>query len=111
MATDKTSELDDHRKMLTLSKQLSDFQITNLKAWPQIAFNDVKNSTVDYSFIDKDEMFYAGKVIFRIALLEEPNKEEIIKRSNHLADWTRILFWTDTQVEVFVNEQRINSSL
>ena len=111
MATDKITELDDHRKMLTLSKQLSEFQITNLKTWPQIAFDNVLNSTVDYSFIDKDEMFYAGKVIFRVNLSNEPSKEEIIKRSNYLADWTRILFWTDIQVEVFVNEQRINGSL
>ena len=99
--------LDDHRKMLTVSKHLSDFQLQNLKKWAFIAFDNVDNSLVDYSFIDGEDQFYAGRVIFKIKLEEDISTEEKFKRSTFLADWTRVLFWTDTKIEVFVNDKRI----
>jgi hypothetical protein len=99
--------LDDHRKMLTVSKHLSDFQLQNLKKWAFIAFDNVDNSLVDYSFIDSEDQFYAGRVIFKIKLEEDISTEEKFKRSTFLADWTRVLFWTDTKIEVFVNDKRI----
>jgi hypothetical protein len=99
--------LDDHRKMLTVSKHLSDFQLQNLKKWAFVAFDNVDNSMVDYSFIDGEDQFYAGRVIFRINLESDITTDEKIKRSTFLADWTRVLFWTDTKVEVFVNDKRI----
>ena len=111
MSTDQTTQLDDHRKMLTLSKQLSSFQLENLKGWPFVVFPDIKKSEVEYSFIDNEEMFYAGEVIFKVELDSELNKEEILKRSTFLSDWTKVLFWTDTKVEVHVNGKRINDNI
>lgn len=99
--------LDDHRKMLTVSKHLSDFQLQNLKKWAFIAFDSVDKSSVDYSFIDGEDQFYAGRVVFKINLGKDISLEEKIKRSTFLADWTRVLFWTDTKIEVFVNDKRI----
>ena len=99
--------LDDHRKMLTVSKHLSDFQLQNLKKWAFIVFDDVDNSMVEYSFIDGEDQFYAGRVIFKVNLEKDILPEEKIKRSTFLADWTRVLFWTDTKIEVFVNDKRI----
>ena len=109
MSTDQTTQLDDHRKMLTISKQLSNFQIENLKGWPFVAFSDIKKSEIEYNFIDNQEMFYAGEVIFKIELNNNLDGEEILKRSTALSNWTRVLFWTDTKVEVYVNEQRISN--
>jgi hypothetical protein len=107
MVDNSETVLDDHRKMLTVSKNLSTFQLDNLKKWAFIAFDNVDNNTVSYSFIDGEDQFYAGRVVFKINLETDIDKEEKFKRSTFLADWTRVLFWTDTKVEVYVNDKRI----
>lgn len=109
--SDSTNQLDDHRRMLALSKQLSSFQLENLKGWPFIVFSNIKKSEVEYSFIDDQDMFYAGKVVFKVDLDGVSNKEDTLKRSNFLSDWTKVLFWTDTKVEVYVNGERIGNSV
>jgi hypothetical protein len=111
MSTEQETKLDDHRKMLTLSKQLSDFQLENLKAWPFVVLPDISQSFVDYNFIDEQDLFYAGKVIFKITMDNKLEEQDLLTRCTFLADWTRILFWTDTQVEVFVNGKRVGHSI
>lgn len=110
MSNNKT-QLDDHRNMLTISKQLSSFQLENLKGWPFVVFPNVKKNEIDYNFIDDQDMFYAGKVVFKVEIEQPMDKEEIERRSVFLSDWTRVLFWTDTKVEVFVNGERIDYKL
>ena len=107
MTTRNETILDDHRKMLTLSKQLSDFQLENLQKWPFIVFDGIKKNTVEYNFIDENDMFYAGIVTFNLEsdIVEESHIKD---HGRFLVDWAKILFWTDTQIEVTLNGKRIN---
>lgn len=111
MDSNPESILDDHRKMLTLSKSLSDFQINNLQKWPLVAFNNVKDSSVQYNFLDQEDVFYAGEVFYKITVDSEVIDDEVKKRALALINWTKALFWNDTNVEVDINGERINGSV
>ena len=87
-----------------MTGNLSDFQLTNLKTWPFIVFDDVEKVEVNYDFsqIVKDERgeevsgIGAGKVVFNLSTKQIPKPEQIDK----LKEWTKFLFWKDTKVEV-----------
>lgn len=109
MSDNQNTILDDHRSMLTISKSLSDFQLENLQKWPFVLFQDILESSIEYNFLDEEGLFFAGKIKFNLKLLmEQSNKKEIMEKANFLSSWVKILFWTDTQVEVFINDERIN---
>ena len=44
--------IDDHRQALMLSGNLSDWHLNNLKTWPRIVFDNVKDFTLVYDFTD-----------------------------------------------------------
>jgi len=98
----KNSIVDDHRNMLSLSKNLSDFQKENLKTWPFIFFSNVDEAKVEWNFIDNSHNFFAGSVTFDIKLKEEVSGEEFQLGVDRLAISTKMLFWSET--EVFVNK-------
>ena len=97
--------IDDHRQALMLSGNLSDWHINNLKAWPKIVFDDVKDFDLVYDFTeeaeDKDKkVLCAGKVIYNLRFEKEPEytKEELYKRLEDLKTWVKVMFWKDTKV-------------
>jgi len=105
------SIIDDHRNMLILSGNLSSFHIDNLKAFPKIVFNDIKNFTLHYDFYTgkgDDKKLCSGKVVYDVIFDKEPNftTEELQKRMSDLKFWVRTLFWKDTRVTVKKNGKR-----
>lgn len=93
--------IDDHRNMLMVSKNISEFQETNLKQWPLIVFDNVDEVSVDYDFINASSEFYEGKVVFDLTFKENiyPSEEKRKKAFEDLTLWTRFLFWSNTAVE------------
>ena len=96
--------VDSHRNMLMVSKNLSEFQIQNMKQWPFVFLNDVSSVKVNWNFIkkneeDKDE-FYPGEVEYEIEMGEDPNLEMGL---THLELSTKLMFWSDTTVKLKVN--------
>ena len=96
--------LEEHKKMLIMTGNLSDFQLNNLKTWPFIVFDDVSKVEIEYDFSEilKDDLgeaiegIGAGKVIFNLSAAKVPTEEQI----GNLRTWTKFLFWKDTEVEV-----------
>jgi hypothetical protein len=101
MESNTNTIIDDHRNMLMVSKKISDFQEQNLKQWPMIVFDGISNVKVDYNFINKEELFYAGKVIFDFEFTngQLPTEEKRQQAFRDLDVWTKFLFWVDTEVE------------
>jgi hypothetical protein len=99
------SMIDDHRNMFMLSKNLSQFQLMNLQAWPQVFFENYKNAKIEYNFIDKDENFYSGEVTFNIDLDGELKEDASCL---HLEAATKLMFWSDTQVNILINGEKWN---
>ena len=94
--------IDSHRNMLMFSKNLSSFQLDNLKNWPFIFFDGVTSSSLDYNFVRGDE-FYAGTVEFDITTQQTENLEAAIL---HLEAATKLMFWTDTKVIIKINGRK-----
>lgn len=97
--------VDEHRKMLMMTGNLSDFQLENLKTWPFIVFDSILEKTsVKYDFtkmIDKQEALSAGTVIYDFTFKPKTkmDREETKKKLAILKLWTQFLFWQDTVVE------------
>ena len=100
----------EHRQMVTLSGNLSEFQIKNLQAWPYVLFDkkDVDSVKIDYNFErslgeeDKERILYAGVVEYDFKFKSEPpfTEETIKHKLQQLSHWVKYLFWEDTQVVI-----------
>lgn len=111
MPEDTEKLVDDHRKMVALTGNLSDFQLENLKKWPFVVFNNLSKVTVDYNFTSNNEKdkkdseerddLCAGQVTFNFHFSgdHQLSKEELQKRLEHLTLWTKFMFWKDTEVK------------
>jgi hypothetical protein len=96
----KNTIIDDHRNMLSVSKNISIFQEQNLKKWPYIVFDNISKCNIKYNFISKEEEFYEGIVEFDFIFKNNESPSEIIKTRglNSLKEWTQSLFWSNTHV-------------
>lgn len=91
--------VDEHRKMIIMTGNISDFQIKNLKSWPFIVFGpELKSVEIDYEFTKGGENgeLYPGKVNFDFNFTSDP--EDPNNSIGLLTHWTRFLFWQDTTV-------------
>lgn len=92
--------VDEHRRMVVMTGNISEFQIENLKKWPFLAFQEsLEEVKVDYNFIrgseDEGDLF-AGKVNFDFKFKSEP--ENVEQALAFLSHCTKYLFWEDTEV-------------
>lgn len=113
----KQTMVDDHRNMLMLSKNISDFQENNLKSWAFIFLNNVDTVKVSWNFIRKNKAsdFYAGKVDFDIKLKSKDIAPEDVDKTqigvDQLIASTKFLFWSETQVKIKINGKTWTSQL
>lgn len=103
----------DHRKMLIVSGNLSDFQLENLKKWPFVIFGkDLKKAEIAYNFkmdtIDEvnAKELEAGSVEFDLYFNKEQEKEYIAASVFYLELWSKFLFWKDTQVTIKIEGKK-----
>lgn len=101
--------VDDHRNMLQVSKNISDFQEQNLKSWGFIFFNDVDSVSVKWNFFRKNKTkdFFAGKVDFDVKFTKGVNPSltpELTQIGiDRLIASTKFLFWSETVVKIKLN--------
>ena len=95
--------LEEHKKMLIMTGKISDFQIKNLKAWPYVLFDGVTKVKIKYDFTEKpieedsdpaEDSVCAGRIEYQIAMAGVPDQTRI----DTLVEWTKFLFWKDTEV-------------
>lgn len=92
--------VDEHRKMVVMTGNISEFQIENLKNWPYLVFGEnLKKVQIDYNFVQgegEEGDLHAGSVNFDFTFNEEP---KLVNESlDLLSHWTKYLFWEDTVV-------------
>ena len=111
MQANNQSIVDDHRNMLMISKNISEFQENNLKSWAFIFFNNVESVKVSWNFFRRNESkdFYPGKVDFDIKLKNTDKKVDSSNIQNgidQLTACTKFLFWSETKVNIKINGKK-----
>jgi hypothetical protein len=109
MSNNNSTIVDSHRNMLMLSKNLSDFQIENLRQWPFVFFNGVENVSVSWNFIeekDGEELFSPGFVTFDITTQKT---NDLATSVVFLESCVKLMFWSDTKVNILINGEPWNS--
>ncbi len=119
---EETSVVDDHKKMLIMTGNLSDFQLDNLKKWPFILFDQtLEKVEIFYDFtklVANEEELAPGRVSFNLTFKKDveaetedeaydksamedqvDREEETKKKLGMLSLWTKFLFWKETKVE------------
>jgi len=97
--------IEDHRRALIMSGKLSKFHMDNLKAFPQIAFDNLDTCKLEYNFYrygeEGEKEIYSGRVVYDLKL-KEPKREEsdLKQRAEFLKHWVQTLFWKDTKVQI-----------
>jgi hypothetical protein len=97
--------IEEHKQMLILSGNLSDFQLENLRQWGRLLFNNVKAVTVNYDFSSNkpNQLVSAGTVEFDFTFDKDEVIENKDKKLEELTNWVRFLFWSDTKIMVKKN--------
>lgn len=106
--------VEEHRKMLIISGNLSQFQITNISNWPWVLCEDLEKCKVKYSFLKKipdqenegvfQDLVYSGEVLYTWIFKKKTKRSEIKKQIDQITEWTKFLFWNDTVVKVKVQD-------
>jgi len=95
--------VEEHKKMVIMTGNLSDFQLKNLKTWPFLVFDGLESVEVSYDFtklIDDAETLTPGKVEFNFTFKKgtKMDRSQTKERLEQLSVWTKFLFWKDTEV-------------
>ena len=105
--------VEEHKKLVIMTGNLSDFQLNNLKKWPFIIFDKaLKKVTIDYDFAKQPTSkknpsinnefvgLFAGKVIFNFDLDEAQlvSDEDTKNKLAQLTNWVKYLFWINTEI-------------
>jgi hypothetical protein len=98
--------LEEHRKMVVMTGNISEFQELQLKQWPYVIFDKdcLDNVYINYDFTKKndhnEEELHAGWVTYDFNFKKDPPEEHLDKKINALIGWTKNMFWKDTKVEI-----------
>jgi hypothetical protein len=101
----ETTVVDDHKKMLIMTGNLSDFQLDNMKKWPFILFDEnLEKVEINYDFtklVAEAEELSPGRVSYNLEFKKgiKLNRDETKEKLKMLTLWTRFLFWKETKVE------------
>jgi len=91
------AQLQEMRKLVLFSKRLSEWHIKNLKLWPQIVFDNLKNAEVEYNIGDRPDESY---IRYTISFKENANLSDFNLRKSHLERWVKSILWSDVQFSV-----------
>lgn len=89
-----------------VSKNISNFQENNLKSWVFVVFDDVKEVQVKFNFVNDQQMFYSGHIEYNIVFETQPSKEKEKLAQEHLNNWVKHLFWSDTKLTIKNNGKK-----
>ena len=91
------------RKLTLITGQLSEVQIKNLKMYPLIYFDDVKEVTMSYDIVTDPAAALPGKgsqILYEIEFNEDANPSMIDKRMMALRSSVQFILWSNVTVVV-----------
>ena len=91
--------VNQHRQMMLLSGNLSDFQLQNLKNYPYVFFDGVEKVEINYNFGD-DGVVTPGEIFYKIKLKKRAKKKSLKKNEDELIACVKFLFWKETKVYI-----------
>lgn len=102
--TEESSIIEEHKKMVIMTGNLSDFQLKNLKTWPFLLFENLESVEITYDFtklVGEQEELAPGTVQFDFYFKEKTkfNIEEVKKQLSTLSLWTKFMFWKETKIK------------
>ena len=113
----------DMAKLVLVSGKISETHEKNMKMYPLIYFDGVKEVKIEYdlshrsdALVDKDSNLTVNSpirnnvVAYHITLQENAKNENLDKRFAALEASIRTLFWSDVVVEVFMNDKIVYKS-
>lgn len=94
-------------RLAILSNKITEFHEKNLKMFPLVFFNDVKEAKLNYDLrrqktVEDEPDFCNSRVTYNLSLDESTN-DHLPKRFEALETSVRGLFWNDIVVEIFFN--------
>ena len=98
--------IEDHKKMLMMTGNLSDFQLTNMKTWPFLLFDkELETVKIDYDFtklVDDNEELSPGSIEYNFEFKKgtKLDRVETKKKLEILENWTRFMFWKETSISI-----------
>lgn len=100
--------VDEHKKMVMMTGNLSDFQLENLKKWPFLLFEDLETVKLTYDFTklisDKEEELSPGTIQYDFTFKKGTKLDRDLtkKHLGTLTLWTKFMFWKETEVRFLV---------
>lgn len=106
---DLRQKLKDMSNLTILANRMNEVQEANLKRYPFVFFNGVKVAKIDYdlSKVDDDGLMNHGDhyIAYHLEIDEKAVNAELDKRFFCISEATRVLFWNDLKVRVFINNK------
>lgn len=113
----------DMAKLVLVSGKISETHEKNMKMYPFIYFDGVKEVKIDYDLSHRADAMLDNKnnltvnspirnnvVTYYLSLNEGTSNDKLDKRFAALEASIRTLFWKDVIVEVFINEKIVYKS-
>jgi hypothetical protein len=101
--------LKEMARLTVLSGRISEAQSKNLRYFPLVFFENVKEVRIDYDLApDKsmgDTPTHSNSLVCYYLTLDESKNDNLDKRYLALEKSVRTLFWSDIIVEVYFNDQ------
>lgn len=103
--SDQTS-IQDLNKLVMFSGRLSEVHIKNMKSFPWIFFNDLKEFKLDYSIGTKRGE--TSLVVYDLSI--DTDVDNLDKRAKALESAVRSLFWKETSIALSINGHEVYQS-
>lgn len=104
--SDSEAKVRELAKLSILSNRISAIHEQNLKAYPFIFFNGVKEATVNYEL----ERGSKNNVDFILVLKDNAENPLLEKRLDALDKSVKNLFWKEVSINVVINNKKVFSS-
>ena len=104
--SEKEIPLEDITKLGLFFGRVSEVHLLNLKNFPWIFFNDLKQASIDYDIASKKE----DKSWVSYILTISKENDHLDKRYKALESSDRSIFWKDVEVRITVNGKEVYKS-
>lgn len=103
--------VEDMRKILIATGQLSTTQEQTLKMWSLIAFSEVSSVEIKYDLSKYTKTLDKQDHYITFMVNSNCQQDMLEARCQRLADYCRSFFWPELNVFVFINNKEVFSSL